>query len=129
MADHIETGLRGEAIAAAYLRDLGWEILRQRWCDPAVGGLRTDIDLIARSRDGVYHFVEVKTRSRDSDSRSDYAPESAVGTRKRARMLAAAERYMAHAEIDGEMAVDLCVVIPRARERTATVRYYPDQVR
>lgn len=127
MADHIELGRRGEEQVAAYLQEQGWEILHRRWRDPASGGLRTDIDLVARSRDGVCHFVEVKTRSRDAAS-GDYRPERAVDAGKMQRMLEAVERYVQVEQIEGETVVDLAVVVPVSQGKTV-VRYYSDMVR
>jgi putative endonuclease len=65
-------GAEGEARAAAWLAERGWEVLATRF---RVG--RHDLDLVAR-RDGLVAFVEVKTRSpsRVGDGRE------AVGWRK-----------------------------------------------
>lgn len=127
MADHIETGLRGEETAAAYLAACGWQIVRQRWRDGDSGGLRTDIDLVARSSDGTYHFVEVKTRS--GRAAGDFSPEAAVTPAKACRMVQAAERYMAAEKLDGEISVDLVAVIADERSGNPEIRYYPDIAR
>ena len=128
MATHIETGLEGESLAAAYLEAQGWEILSRRWRDGASGGVRTDVDLVARSADGVYHFVEVKTRS--GDGQGDYAPENAVDAPKIDRMIAAAERYMTLRRLDGEVSVDLiAILVGRSGATSPMIRYYPNIVR
>lgn len=57
MASHIDLGKTGEDLAAAHLAELGFEILYRNW--------RTsyyEIDIVAH-RNGMLHFVEVKTRS------------------------------------------------------------------
>ncbi|MDE6500217.1 MAG: YraN family protein [Rikenella sp.] len=126
-AAHIETGLRGEEAVAAYLRAQGWEILGRRWRDRRRGGLRTDIDLVARSADGVYHFVEVKTRTGGGEIRGDFAPERALTAGKIARMTEAAERYLAAERITAEISVDVAAVVwGEGPNRPPVIRYYPD---
>jgi ribonuclease HII len=81
--DRQATGLAGETLAANHLQRLGWEILCQRFrCREG------EIDLIARDLDTVV-FCEVKTlRGRKSN------PAESVTSRKRARLLAAAEAWL-----------------------------------
>jgi ribonuclease HII len=77
------TGQSGETIAAAYLRSLGWDLLETRF--RCRGG---EIDVIARDN-GTLAFVEVKAR------RGARAPSEAVDARKRARLVTAAEEWLA----------------------------------
>lgn len=75
-------GRRSEIHAAGYLRSLGYRV--------TASGYRTrtgEIDLIAWEGK-VLVFVEVKALS------SDAAPEDAVGSRKRQRILSAARSYI-----------------------------------
>ncbi|BDZ63213.1 YraN family protein [Agromyces mangrovi Wang et al. 2018] len=58
MARKDEVGARGETIAAAYLEELGYEVVDRNWRH----GRRGEIDLVARDGDETV-FVEVKTRS------------------------------------------------------------------
>lgn len=52
------TGAYGEALTATYLTSRGDEILDRNW------RIREgEIDLVSLDRDGIFHFVEVKTRS------------------------------------------------------------------
>lgn len=77
-------GKAGEELAAAFLEQKGYRILRRNyWC--RVG----EIDLIAQKNDCV-HFVEVKTRS------SGYygSPAESITQNKIGRMKAAAASYM-----------------------------------
>jgi putative endonuclease len=74
----------GEKLAADYLAEHGYEILGRN--------LRTrygEIDILARVN-GCLVFVEVKTRTN-----ADFGePESSVGARKQAHLLAAAQTYI-----------------------------------
>lgn len=55
--DRQALGRRGEDLAAAYLRGLGWQVLERNWrC--RLG----ELDLVARDRDALV-FCEVKCRS------------------------------------------------------------------
>lgn len=71
--------MRGESLAADYLRGRGFEILFKN-----VKHRRLEVDIIA-SKDGIIYFTEVKYR------RSDYfgSPIEALDQRKLARMNAA----------------------------------------
>ena len=126
MAEHLDTGLMGENTVADYLAAQGWRIVARRWRDSAPRGLRTDIDLIASSPDGRWHFVEVKTRS--GAAAGDRSPEAAVTLAKVRRMLQAAERYLDLHALTGEISIDLAAVTlsPGYPPR---IRYYADVAR
>ena len=130
MADHIDTGLRGEDLAADYLISFGWRIAERRWRDPSGGRGATDVDIVAVSPDGVYHFVEVKTRTGIDSVRGDFSPETAVTPAKARRMMLAAERYMAVNGIFAETAVDIvALIVPDNSGTFPEIRYYPSAVR
>ncbi len=77
-------GRRGEAIAARYLEEEGWEILAQNWRD----GHR-ELDLVAR-RGSTVAFVEVKTRQGDEFGH----PFEAITPRKRREVETAARAWI-----------------------------------
>lgn len=129
MAGHIDTGLRGEDLAADYLVHYGWRIVERRWRDPTGGRGLTDVDIIAVSPDGVYHFVEVKTRTGGGSGRDDFSPEAAVTPTKARRIMLAAERYMAVEGLFAEIAVDVVAVCLGADASRTVIRYYPDVAR
>lgn len=130
MARHNDTGMQGEAIAADYLTACGWNIVARR---SRPDGLRTDIDLVALSGDGVCHFVEVKTRSSlnasADDPHADRSPAAAVTPAKARQMILAAERYMVLNHLEGEIAVDLVTVLLDRGRKSPEIRYYPDIAR
>lgn len=86
-------GARGEAAVAAALERRGYQVLerqyRCRW---------GEIDLIARSPDGVVCFVEVKTRSSAAFAQA----REAVTAAKQRRLRAAAGCYLAEQVLDDE---------------------------
>lgn len=77
-------GKSGERLAEEYLSQTGYRILcRNYWCRMG------EIDIVAQ-KDGVVHFVEVKTRSSGEYGR----PSESVTRRKTDRMRQVAESYM-----------------------------------
>jgi putative endonuclease len=60
--DAKDLGRTGEEIAADYLTGLGWEVVERNWRFSG-GGLRGELDVIARQPDHTLVIVEVKTRS------------------------------------------------------------------
>ena len=76
-------GQDAEALAAAALTAEGWRILAQR-CRTEAG----EIDLIAE-REGLLAFIEVKARPSLAEA------AFALGPRQRARLVAAAEAWLA----------------------------------
>lgn len=84
-------GERGEAAVAAALERRGFLVLERRYrCRWG------EIDLIARSPDGILCFVEVKTRSPGAIA----AAREAVTPAKQRRLRAAAGYYLAEKELD-----------------------------
>ena len=77
------SGRDAEGIAAAALLRDGWAVLARRARTPA-----GELDLVAE-RDGLLAFVEVKARPSLSEA------AAALGMRQRARLMAAAECWLA----------------------------------
>ncbi len=103
MAEHNETGKRGEEQAADYLASKGYIIREKNW---RKGYL--EVDLIAE--DGsVLVFVEVKTR-RDL---IHGLPEEAVTRKKEKHLLEAAEAYLDQMGLQNEIRFDIVSVWER----------------
>jgi putative endonuclease len=83
--DRSGKGRAAEDRAAAYLRGLGFRIVARNW-----RSTRGEIDLIAE-RDGLLCFVEVRERGRGAR----VGPLESVDARKRARITAAAQAFLA----------------------------------
>lgn len=90
-----ETGALGERAAAEALRAAGYELQALNWRQG-----RYELDIVA-SRDGVLHFVEVKTRQADSLT----PPEAAATHRKFHALRRAASVYLGHDGVAGRGAV------------------------
>ncbi len=81
---HLQTGMTGEALAAVHLRAEGFRVIEQNW---RFG--RLEVDIIAEKQ-GVLHFIEVKTRRSKRFGR----PEEQVDARKIDHLAEAASEYL-----------------------------------
>ncbi|HOY38316.1 MAG: YraN family protein [Bacteroidales bacterium] len=104
MANHNDTGNKGEMLAAQYLISHGFEILSTNWHSQ-----HREVDIIAR-KNGLIVFVEVKTRSSDQWQR----PEESVDARKQKLLIEAAGDYMANYPDDAEARFDVVSVVLNA---------------
>lgn len=96
-----ESGDQGEAFAARYLESLGYEILERQWrrrCG--------ELDLIARSPEGVLCFVEVKRRGPGSIG----LPREFVDGRKQEKLRKTAGAYLAESGEDCPARFDVAEV-------------------
>jgi putative endonuclease len=94
---HLATGLKGEALAAAHLESLGWDLLERNWRPPISAGRGAswlELDIVALEGD-ILVFAEVKTRS--FSPRSGFSPQDAFTRAKRGRLLQAASLYLEEA--------------------------------
>jgi len=84
MAQHNTTGNLGEAMATEHLAGKGFIVLHQNWRHS-----HWEVDIIA-SRDGILHFIEVKTRR----TKKFGHPEEAVSKKKIQNLIHAAEEFL-----------------------------------
>ncbi len=115
MAQHIKTGKQGEALALAYLKEKGYEILATNW-----RYRRSEIDIIAKDQKTLV-FIEVKTRS------SDYfgKPEVAVTERKKQLLIDAGTAYMQEIMHTWEIRFDIIAIVLRS-ENDVEITHYID---
>jgi len=78
-------GRRGEAVAARYLRRLGYKVLYRNYRAPGGG----EVDIVCRERD-VLVFVEVKTRSSETGG----APAESVTRAKQQLIIRGAHSWL-----------------------------------
>lgn len=101
----VALGARGEALAAKHLERAGYRILERNARVPM-----GEADLVALAPDGVHVLVEVKTRARGKNARSDRAaPELAITSHKR-RKLRTIARHLARANQWTQVRVDVIAV-------------------
>jgi putative endonuclease len=115
MAKHLDTGKKGEEIAAQFLRESGLEVLAINWRHG-----RAEVDIIAR--DGkVLVFVEVKTRSYDFFGK----PEEFVNKTKTRLMANAAAAYMKANGHDWAIRFDIVSILMK-NENEWSVQHFKD---
>ncbi len=108
MAKHIETGKKGENIAAQYLKSKGYSILETN------GRSRhKEIDIIAMDNEELV-IIEVKTRS------TDYFgyPEEAVNNKKQNLLIEAAQAYINETDTDAAVRYDIVSIVLSGRSHT-----------
>jgi putative endonuclease len=111
---NVETGRRGEEVAAAWLEARGFRVVERNWrCG------HKEVDLVAESERAV-HIVEVKTLTPPLLS----LPAEKVDARKQARLVAAARRLIAERHIDCEVQFDIVAVVLDGEE--PQVEYIPE---
>jgi putative endonuclease len=101
MADHNQTGFKGEALAEKYLRNAGYEIMEKNW---HFG--HNEIDIIARQDDFLV-IVEVKTRRTNNFGE----PEEFVNRTKQRSLIKAADGYINQKGLDLEVRFDIVSVL------------------
>lgn len=113
MAAHNELGKWGEELAAAYLRDLGYVIVRRDW---SCG--RSDLDIVAMDDDTVV-IVEVKTRRKQCLMQ----PEEAVDYQKIRLIQQAAHQLVQTYGIHGEIRFDIIAITGSPDEEEPVIRH------
>lgn len=111
MAEHLETGRKGEDLALAHLRANKFTVLHRNWRPaPSYGphARKLELDLVARKGD-LLLFVEVKTRSlRDA---SPFSPADAFTPAKKSKLLKAAMLFLDQENLwDSQCRFDLITV-------------------
>ena len=99
--EHLKTGIWGEELAAAYLREKGYVILERDWHSS-----HRDIDIIAQQGKWVV-FVEVKTRR----SRDFADPLKAVNYQKQKNLRRAISHYIQYHKIDNPWRFDVITIV------------------
>ena len=101
-------GQTGEELAADYLMKNGFRILSRNW------NLHRGCELdIVACKDGLLHFVEVKTRRKSWDTPGGH-PEEAVGRSKLHNMGRAILHYMAYYRLSQDYVIDVIGIVYRS---------------
>ena len=101
MAEHIDSGKKGEELAVEYLQQQGYTILHCNWRDKHL-----ELDIIAQWKDLIV-FVEVKTRK----SNFFGEPEEWVDRTKQKNVIQAANAFLTKQQLDNEARFDIISVI------------------
>lgn len=125
MSEHIQTGKIGEEIACKFLMKHGYEIVERNY-DKKWG----ELDIIAEKQ-GVLHFVEVKTVSRGTSEGSN--PEEMVHRDKQKRLARAIQTYLSGnvpretcREYGVEWQFDIIAVFLDQNAKQARIRHSPN---
>ncbi len=123
MAKHNEIGEKGEGVAARYLEKKRYIVVnrnyRRKW---------GELDIIAQ-KDGILHFVEVKTVSRVSwggrfeQEVNNYRPEDNMHPWKLKRLSRAIQTYLLENKSEAEWQFDLICVFLDMEKRVAKVKF------
>jgi putative endonuclease len=108
MAEHHETGVLGEELAAQFLQDLGYVLLNRNW-----RFRHFELDLVMKDGDQLV-IAEVKTR------KSLYGgdPEVSVNRQKQRTLIRAANAYVLHYGIDHPVRFDIVSVVITGKRHT-----------
>ena len=112
-----DLGDRGENLTADWLLSRGYQILDRRWrCRYG------ELDLVGRTPEGTICFVEVKLRGGFAG-----LPREAVDRRKREKLRAAAESYLALHDLgDAPARFDVAEVYTDGNHRPVRLEYLED---
>lgn len=112
--NNLATGAFGEEATARYVTAQGHEIMDRNW-----RVREGEIDVVSMSGDGVFHFIEVKTRS----SLAFGHPFEAINKDKAHRMQRLALAWLAtHGCLGCDYAIDVCAVLI-STDGTHTLEY------
>ena len=114
--EHLQTGVWGEELAVAYLRENGYVILERDWHSK-----HRDIDIIAR-KDDVIIFVEVKTRS----SSDVCSPLQAVNYQKLRNLRFAINHYINYRKMDNPWRFDVITVVGSINSSKPEINHIED---
>jgi putative endonuclease len=101
MAEHNETGTKGEELAANFLQEKGYDILETNW---RFKNLEADIIAIFKN---TLVIVEVKTRSNNYFGE----PEVFVNKQKQRNLVKAANEYVQKYNLDYDVRFDIISIV------------------
>ena len=116
MADTLRIGAKGERAALEWLRQNGYLIAERNWRSAP-----HELDIVAVTSDGHYHFVEVKTRHAGSLT----TPQEAMTRKKITNLVKAANHYIDSHAITAECWIDL-VAVTAHDDDSMEVEFIPD---
>ncbi|MBS7566105.1 YraN family protein [Mucilaginibacter sp. Bleaf8] len=115
MAQHLDLGRHGEALAKAHLEAAGYGIMDENWTHG-----KAEVDLIAY-KDRMIIFTEVKTRTGNGFGE----PEDFVDNRKQKLLADAADEYIYLMNHQGEVRFDIIAILFN-KQGTFTLKHIED---
>jgi putative endonuclease len=121
-ATHSKIGNLGEALAARYLTEKGYNIVTKNYYY-AQGTRRGEIDIIAERGEELF-FVEVKTRTGSVEKA--IFPEQAISRKKLEKMAKAAERYVQETGTTKNTHFEALAVVYFPATQSAQIKHFQD---
>ncbi len=116
MSNSLQTGIQGEDVAEALLKQQGYRIRYRNWRYKHL-----EIDIIAEEQN-VLVFVEVKTRTHHAYG----MPYEFVDAAKQAKLVRAANQYIAANQYGGEIRFDVVSILYSKENNTYNTRLIRD---
>ncbi|MCF6334159.1 MAG: YraN family protein [Spirochaetales bacterium] len=110
----VELGQKGEKIAADFLEEKGFQIIKQNYM---IG--HSDIDILAKNNEFLV-FVEVRTKSGQESG----MPEDTLTNKKLRRMKNTAELYIAFNHYEGIARLDAVCIILDGSDKVRHLEHY-----
>lgn len=120
-----ELGKLGEKIACLYLRKKGYQILARNYISSlASGPQRGEIDIIAQKNE-IFHFIEVKSLIKKSQSFL-IIPEFKVNWQKKRKIIKTAQEWFLEKKIsfEKEWQVDIITVLIDQKTKKARICHF-----
>lgn len=114
--EHLKTGIWGEELAAAYLREKGYVILERNWHSS-----HRDIDIVAQQGECIV-FVEVKTRR----SRDFSDPLQAINYQKQKNLRLAINHYIHYRKFDNPWRFDVITIVGKIGTKMPEIEHIED---
>ena len=114
--EHLKTGIWGEELAAAYLREKGYVILERDWHSK-----HRDIDIVAQQGECIV-FVEVKTRR----SREFSDPLQAINYQKQKNLRRAINHYIHYRKFDNPWRFDVITIVGKMGTTMPEIEHIED---
>jgi len=120
-----KTGDLGEKLAQQYLTDHGFSLIEanywRKW---------GEIDVIVKDKEGMVHFIEVKTVSYETKGKleralisGDWRPEEQVTARKLHQIHKAIQTWVSEHDYEEEFVIDVLAIRIVPHETYATVNF------
>ncbi len=120
-ARHLNVGRKGEEISVKHLVKHGFKIIDRNYRQKL-----GEIDIVAK-KDGVLHFVEVKTVSNETDF-EDYIPEENINFSKKKKLARVINKYLQDKNVsyETEFQVDAVAVFFNLLTGDSKIRFLED---